>query len=83
MSGFPKSAERKQTNTEMARSIGCTKAAKDGFEPSALTAHVWLHLHEAQIETRSQRLSLIQIRLKRVAQVRFEADRRMASQLPE
>jgi hypothetical protein len=68
MVGFAKSAEPKQTNTEMARSIDCTKAAKDGFDPPGLTVHVWLHLQEARIETRSQRLSLIQIRLKRVAQ---------------
>jgi hypothetical protein len=67
MAGFPKSAERKQTNTEMALSIDCTKAAKDGFEPPDVTVHVWLHLQDAEIETRSQRLSLIQIRLKRVA----------------
>jgi hypothetical protein len=67
MAGFPKSAERKQTNTEMAHSIDCTKAAKDGFESPYVTAHVWLYLQDAWIETRSQRLSLIQIRLKRVA----------------
>jgi hypothetical protein len=77
MAGFPKSAERKQTNTEMAHGIDCTKAAKDGFEPPDVTAHVWLHLHEAQIETRSQRLSLIQIRLKRVARARSDAEGRM------
>jgi hypothetical protein len=51
----------------MALSIDCTKAAKDGFEPPDVTVHVWLHLQDAEIETRSQRLSLIQIRLKRVA----------------
>jgi hypothetical protein len=68
MAGFPKSTGHKQTNTEMAHSIDCTKAAKDGFNPPGLTALVWLHLQEARIETRSQRLSLIRIRLKRVAQ---------------